>query len=165
MERRQVSGRNGIHTCIPGKGIFIVDSSLYTVPNFETHNQESLSCNHDYMEQMLYGTARVGMAGASKKNKTKGIFPVPGPAGIFLVLSSPKKSSPLVGILITTTICTFSQGLEQKKEEKKDGDGEASPAIVTGAFRAWREVTLSLPVYLVLGGKWGKAIYFSWHIS
>eukprot|EP00434_Breviolum_minutum_P005395 symbB.v1.2.004757.t2/scaffold242.1/size254583/4 len=44
-------------------------------------------------------------------------------------------------------------GLEQKKEEKKDGDGEASPAIVTGAFRAWREVTLSLPVYLVLGGK------------
>ena len=74
-----------------------------------------------------------------KKNKTKGIFPGPWSCCFFLVLSSPKKSSPLVGLLITT-IRTFSQGLEAKTEKQKASDGEASPAVAAGAFGAWREV-------------------------
>ena len=39
-----------------------------------------------------------------------------------------------------TTISTFSQASEAKTEEQKASGGEASPAVVAGAFGAWREV-------------------------
>ena len=37
-------------------------------------------------------------------------------------------------------ISTFSQASEEKKEEQKASDGDASPTVVASVFGAWREV-------------------------
>ena len=77
-----------------------------------------------------------------QKHKTKWIFAgllvllvPPDPSRLFWSFHPPK--NPLLQWELRdsmTTISTFSQGLEAKKENKKGADGEASPTVVAGVF-------------------------------